>query len=142
MANNKVYTDYLIHGRTKGSRNGISTTKGYTAVGQKAKGRYINGRYVYENNTPKVETKGHWVNGMYVWETKPSGLDKPNNIGIGKQIVEQRNKAATAKKSASALAAKGANNNWQQIGDAYRSAIMMNNSNSRVQDYRDRKSVV
>lgn len=47
MANNKVYTDYLMHGRTKGSKNGISTTPGYRAVGQKAKGQWINGRYVY-----------------------------------------------------------------------------------------------
>lgn len=47
MANEKVYTDYLMHGRTKGSRNGISTTKGYTAVGHKANGHWVNGRYVY-----------------------------------------------------------------------------------------------
>lgn len=53
MANEKVYTDYLMHGRTKGSRNGISTTKGYTAVGQKAKGRWINGRYVYYEDEAK-----------------------------------------------------------------------------------------
>lgn len=45
--NNKTYANYLMHGRTKGSRNGISTTKGYTAVGQKAKGKLINGKYVY-----------------------------------------------------------------------------------------------
>ena len=50
MANDKVYTDYLMHGRTKGSRNGISTTKGYTAIGQKAKGRWVNGRYVYDTS--------------------------------------------------------------------------------------------
>lgn len=46
--NNKTYANYLMHGRTKGSRNGISTTKGYTAVGQKAKGHLVNGKYVYD----------------------------------------------------------------------------------------------
>lgn len=46
--NDKVYANYLMHGRTKGSRNGISTTKGYTAVGQKAKGHLVNGKYVYD----------------------------------------------------------------------------------------------
>ena len=52
MANNKVYANFLMHGRTKGSRNGVSTTKGYTAVGKKATGKLINGRYVYDYYTP------------------------------------------------------------------------------------------
>lgn len=52
MANNRIYANFLMHGRTKGSRNGVSTTKGYTAVGQKAKGKIINGRYVYDYYTP------------------------------------------------------------------------------------------
>ena len=52
MANNMIYANFLMHGRTKGSRNGVSTTKGYTAVGQKAKGKIINGRYVYDYYTP------------------------------------------------------------------------------------------
>lgn len=47
MANEKTYPNYLMHYRTKGSKNGISTTKGYTAVGQKAKGHWVNGHYVY-----------------------------------------------------------------------------------------------
>ena len=50
MANEKVYSDYLMHGRTKGSRNGISTTPGYIAKGKKAVGQLINGVYVYANN--------------------------------------------------------------------------------------------
>jgi hypothetical protein len=79
MANEKTYPNYLMHYRTKGSRNGISTTKGYNAVGQRAKGRWINGRYVYED---------------------------------------------------------GSQNNWQQLGDAHRSSLTMNNTNRHVQDYR------
>lgn len=42
--NNYMYgvyqSNYLKHYRTKGSKNGISTTKGYTAIGQKAKYEY------------------------------------------------------------------------------------------------------
>lgn len=54
--NNKTYANYLMHGRTKGSRNGISTTKGYTAVGQKAKGKFINGRYIYDMPASSANT--------------------------------------------------------------------------------------
>ena len=36
MANNKIYSDYLMHYRTKGSRNGYSKDPNYTPVGQKA----------------------------------------------------------------------------------------------------------
>ena len=52
-----------MHGRTKGSRNGVSTTPGYVAKGKKAVGRLINGVYVYANNAvntfvpkPKAQT--------------------------------------------------------------------------------------
>jgi len=33
---NNDYLDYLAHGRTKGSKNGVSTTEGYTAIGKPA----------------------------------------------------------------------------------------------------------
>lgn len=36
MANNKIYSDYLMHYRTKGSRNGYSKDPNYTPVGKKA----------------------------------------------------------------------------------------------------------
>lgn len=39
-------------GRTPGSKNGISHTPGYTAVGQRAKGQIIDGRYVYNSPSP------------------------------------------------------------------------------------------
>lgn len=38
----------LMHYRTKGSRNGVSNTPGYLAIGQKAIGRLVNGRYIYD----------------------------------------------------------------------------------------------
>ena len=53
MANEKTYPNYLMHYRTKGSKNGISTTKGYTAVGQKARGHWVNGHYVYYEDEAK-----------------------------------------------------------------------------------------
>lgn len=34
-------------GRTKGSKNGVSTTPGYVAKGQRARGRLVNGQYIY-----------------------------------------------------------------------------------------------
>lgn len=37
MANNKIYSDYLMHYRTKGSRNGYSKDPNYTPIGQKAR---------------------------------------------------------------------------------------------------------
>ena len=40
MANDKVYNNYLMHYRTKGSRNGYSKDPNYTPVGQKAKLEY------------------------------------------------------------------------------------------------------
>ena len=38
--------NYLMHGRTVGSRNGISNTPGYKAKGELAKGRWVNGVYI------------------------------------------------------------------------------------------------
>lgn len=44
-------------GRTKGSKNGISTTPGYIAIGEKAKGQLLNaGNKLASNFTPAVNT--------------------------------------------------------------------------------------
>ena len=40
MANNKIYDNYLMHYRTKGSRNGYSKDPNYTPIGQKAEGTF------------------------------------------------------------------------------------------------------
>lgn len=45
------YGGELYHGRTKGSKNGVSNTPGYKAVGKKATGRIIG----YRNGTPIYE---------------------------------------------------------------------------------------
>ena len=39
----------LMHYRTKGSRNGYSKNSNYRPVGQRATGRLVNGRYVYDD---------------------------------------------------------------------------------------------
>lgn len=43
----------LRHYRTKGSRNGYSKDPNYKPVGQRATGKIVNGRYVYDNQTSK-----------------------------------------------------------------------------------------
>ena len=45
----------LRHYRTKGSRNGYSKDPKYKPVGQKASGRIVNGRYVYDTSGPKPD---------------------------------------------------------------------------------------
>lgn len=45
------YGGELYHGRTKGSKNGVSNTPGYRAVGKKATGRIVG----YRNGTPIYE---------------------------------------------------------------------------------------
>ena len=102
MANNKIYSDYLMHGRTKGSKNGVSTTPGYIAKGKKAVGQLINGVYVYANNA---------VNTNY-------RVDK-----LAKQ-AEQRarlmNEANASYKKQQMLNSGNPANNWQQQGNYYR----------------------
>lgn len=84
--------NYLIHGRTKGSKNGISTTPGYTAVGQKAKGHWVNGIYV----SPKEPAKNY---------QQPYGY-KPSSISNGyvplAEISERERKRQEKKAAAKA----------------------------------------
>lgn len=76
-------------GRTKGSKNGISTTPGYVAIGQKA-----------QNNWQQQAELERWKK------------QNQNNIAASKK--------AQALKDA---AAKGAANNWQEMGNQRRAAI-------------------
>lgn len=66
----------LKHYRTKGSRNGYSKNPNYKVVGQKAKGRWVNGRYVYDN--PAGTSKG-FLSGYNQYHSvntnKPSGME-------------------------------------------------------------------
>ena len=47
MSLNRTYYAYLMHSRTKGSRNGFSKNPDYKPVGTPAKGIWRNGRYIY-----------------------------------------------------------------------------------------------
>lgn len=52
----------LYHFRTKGSKNGVSNTPGYRAVGKKAVG-FLNaaGQYVYNNAAKAAGSAGNWL---------------------------------------------------------------------------------
>lgn len=100
--NNKTYANYLMHGRTKGSRNGISTTKGYTAVGQKAKGKLINGKYVYANNNENTQS------GIVV---KPTSNNWQQQATLEQWKKQNQNAIAAKKKKAEA---------FDKASDAYR----------------------
>lgn len=120
MANEKTYPNYLMHYRTKGSKNGVSRTKGYTAVGQKAKGRYINGRYVYD--TDAKGAKNNWQQ----WANKaasgqPSGYNQTHYNAVSQAAAERKAREAVLgrqkKTSLRNAAAKGARNDWQQAAN-------------------------
>lgn len=100
--NDKVYANYLMHGRTKGSRNGVSTTKGYTAVGQKAKGKLVNGKYVYANNNENTQS------GIVV---KPTSNNWQQQAALEQWKKQNRNNIAAKKKKAEA---------FDKASDAYR----------------------
>lgn len=99
--------------RTKGSKNGVSRTKGYTAVGKKAKGRWINGRYVYD--MPKFSSGStETYNGKYVTVSGnlKDGFSYVQKTPINvNPAVENHKKQYDAMKKASD---QGAHNNWQQ----------------------------
>lgn len=61
------FSDYnaISHARTKGSKNGISTTKGYIPIGQRAQGRWDPslGRYVYSTGVERARSKVNAVAG-------------------------------------------------------------------------------
>lgn len=50
----------LRHYRTKGSRNGYSKNANYKPVGQRAIGRLVNGRYVYDNPASQQGAQNNW----------------------------------------------------------------------------------
>lgn len=149
MANEKTYPNYLMHYRTKGSKNGVSRTKGYTAVGQRAKGQYINGRYVYDNllgkSFPATETgkRQSWqqignnyraadeaVQRAATGQSRAvdiSGNGRPQREEATNRYIAAVNKKSkqalqNIKKERSAAEIKGYANNWQQQGNNFRAA--------------------
>jgi hypothetical protein len=93
----------LMHYRTKGSRNGVSTTQGYRAIGERAKGRLVNGRYVYDyDQTPAYRSPSYKMGSAV-----SSGLKKVNSTlsGIGQRNTQRRQQNSSSylgKKASSA----------------------------------------
>lgn len=138
--------------RTKGSKNGISRTKGYTAVGQRAKGRWVNGRYVYDlpkfssgaaqnpqysrvvtnriNDPTLSEAYITTGDGRKIYEKEPRRKESNSDIGYDAyreyKRREELKEDARAKQAAGKKAVavrNGAQNNWQQqAADAQRKA--------------------
>lgn len=100
-------------GRTKGSKNGISTTKGYTAIGKKAVGIIDkNGNYIYEQmQKAKAKFKTKDLNPAMPGATARF-LDKKNEIKQ-KVLEEQRKAAAKAQSMAMAKQMQGQKNSEQ-----------------------------
>lgn len=59
-----TYGGYLKHYRTKGSRNGYSNDPNYKPVGQRAQGKLIDGRYVYEGAKANSANRLNGNNGV------------------------------------------------------------------------------
>lgn len=130
MANDKVYPNYLMHYRTKGSKNGYSKSKYYTPVGQKAKGRWVNGKYVYDATTKGAKNdwqqSGNWqsqysrsVQGIKTGQIGARAYQSTPSWGV---VTEGRNaygtdnsyKNALAKNDAKKISSEGSKNAWQQ----------------------------
>ena len=62
--NGYSYGGSLKHYRTKGSRNGYSNDPNYKPVGQRAQGKLINGKYVYEDAKAKSSNRLNGNNGV------------------------------------------------------------------------------
>lgn len=122
MANNRIYANFLMHGRTKGSRNGISTTKGYTAVGQKAKGKIINGRWYYNitpdyvkaENAAKVKARNYAKSHGYDWgENTFNYVTNPDIKSQNAANVKARAAAIDKKYGYKQMASQAASQEWR-----------------------------
>lgn len=137
---------HLRHYRTKGSKNGVSKDPNYRPVGDKAVGRIINGRYVYEQvaNNPFVKNLVSAQKQNYLKRQADASYarlqaKRPTNVGVDKLAAkaEQQARARNAanesynsnmKKKQMAMQVKaaserGAANNWQERGNAMASTI-------------------
>lgn len=145
MANDLIYkgiskSAFLAHYRTKGSKNGVSTTKGYQAVGRRARGRLsADGRYVYDTSTGRKYTvpSGPGMGSYHSYELNEDSAKKSGvNMKMARNAINSMN--------------KGADNNWQQRAnhahlrdmrdDAYKSSpnLSGNNWQQRAESERNR----
>lgn len=147
--------------RTKGSKNGISRTKGYTAVGQRAKGRWVNGRYVYD--LPKFSSGNTEMirDGKVVYENPslPAGVASypKKKSDWAKEAASYDNHVTTYPKQgydalmtekrnawlAGNARYQGAKNNWQQMANKAAAAgvrnamVTTNAANAKKKNYQD-----
>lgn len=119
MSLNSSFYSYLMHSRTKGSRNGISTTPGYKAVGELAKGVLRNGRYIYTNIKK----------GIF------SGIDKTRNATNNLQKIYQ-----TEANKFKSNPVKTSYNTVKEIGDTYKKGKSA--ANAFIKIARDPKKAV
>lgn len=99
----------LKHYRTKGSRNGYSKNPNYKVVGQRAKGKWVNGRYVYDQptNNPMYSKTSSQSRGFL------SQYSQGSHQRTSDPVRDKINEKAAATKVKLA-AARGSQNNWQQ----------------------------
>lgn len=110
----------LMHYRTKGSRNGYSKNANYKPVGQRATGRLVNGRYVYDTagSKPANVSQEYWDELQYNTNPNYKPAQKAPKSGINTSIDPRYSVSGTSKinqANVTALAKKGAKNDWQQM---------------------------
>lgn len=78
----------LRHYRTKGSRNGYSKNPNYRPTGQRATGRLVNGRYVYDTagSKPANVSQEYWDNLQYNTNPNYKPAQKAPKSGINTSI--------------------------------------------------------
>lgn len=119
MANENIYPNYLMHYRTKGSKNGVSTTPGYVAVGKKA------GSGLTYNSDGSVSYGGkNWVNvrDKEAAQNKEDGTT--TTVRVKSRELSGNLKSGYNSTSSKPLTSyqKGMLNNWQQQGNTFRAA--------------------
>ena len=118
----------ISHGRTKGSKNGISTTKGYTAIGQRAQGRRDprTGYYIYD--TGFGAKPSNYMQRARVNRAVRTTTAYAKNAGrqVGRSATSAYNSASravgNAYGSASRYASSAYSNARRAVGNAYGSA--------------------
>lgn len=117
----------LKHYRTKGSRNGYSKNPNYKVVGQRAKGKWVNGRYVYDQptNNPMYSKTSSQSRGFLSQYSQ--GAHQRTSDPVRDKINEKA--AATKVKLA---AARGSQNNWQQQAARAQAGLQSNMQGPRT----------
>lgn len=117
----------LKHYRTKGSRNGYSKNPNYKVVGQRAKGKWVNGRYVYDQpaNNPMYSKSSSQSRGFLSQYSQ--GAHQRTSDPVRDKINEKA--AATKVKLA---AARGSQNNWQQQAARAQAGLQSNMQGPRT----------